>query len=271
MIHDHRPLRPSELADDGAGLDGEVGSAWAVARSLERALDATADSRPGDGFVDRVMAALENEPAPARAAFVAPLQAGPSLASLVASLRAAWHAATQPGLRLRPRATALAYVLAVLLVGGSAVGAAGYGLAGALGWLGPASSPSPSLPVLPGPTSVPPPSRTETLEPGETVGPGETGQPGGGLEPTGRPGATDDHGGGAPGASDDHGGANLTASPTPSPSRTDGHGGGPTPSSGETQTPKPSQTPEATQTAKPSETPKPTSTSGSGSGSGSDG
>lgn len=274
MTEDRRRLDPGELASGEPGLDGEVGTAWSMARTLERSLDATADARPAAGYIDRVMLALADEPTPARAAFTAPLWAGGGLAGLLGSVRAAWHVATEGSLRVRPRATALAYVLAIALVGSSVVGVAGYGLAGALGWLAnPSSTPPPSGPILPGPTSLTAPSPEESQEPGESLEPGETNDAGGEPGDGSNPGATDDHGGGSPGATsgDDHGGATPSGSPRPSSTQGDEHGGSPTPSSGETQTPRPSQTADPSQTPKATESPHPTSTSGSGSGSGSDG
>ena len=119
--------------------------------------------------------------------------------------------ATERGLRAQPRAAALAYVLAVVLVGASVVGVAGYGAAGALNWIAqPPSTPAPSTQALPSPTSWPLPSPTESLEPGESEGPSD--------EPrdTAEPGGPDDNGeGSGEGWIDAHGEGSSTSQSTP--------------------------------------------------------
>ena len=253
-------FRPGELEGaDVAVTDAERAQSYAAARELEQAIGSE-QFHPPAGFANRVMAAVATEPAPRPAGFLAPLQAGLGLAGLVASVRAAWSIALNGvGRPVGARGLALAYVLAVLLVGASLTGAAVYGAAGAMGLLAPDATPRPSL-VAPRPTQAPDPS-SEASEPSGSE------EPSGSIEPSGSPEATeslepsasdhgqtspppgataspresDDHGGatGSPGASDDHGGDSG------SPESSDdagGSGSGPGPGS-PTQSPRPSETP----------------------------
>ena len=241
--------RPAEAdGADAAIHDSELAEAHAAARLLERAMPADPMTRSGD-FVDRVMAAVAMEPAPRAGGFLGAFTAHPGPATFLASIRSAWrtaaHAAGRP---FRIRATALAYVLAVLVAAVSLTGVAAIGTAGALGWFqrdgsqepsGLVTSPEPSPSDEIGPSGSPEPS--ESAEPSESVEPSESSGPGDSLEPGESPRPTSSRAPSAsasPGTSDDHG-------ESPSPSSSDDSSGSGSPS----DTPRPSDTP------KPSETP----------------
>jgi negative regulator of sigma E activity len=236
-------FHPSELADADRQLaDGDLASAWSTARELESALP---NETPGPraGFADRVMAAVAREPVPRPAGFLAALRARPDPGGLASSVVEAWRVARGGrGWPARSRGLALAYVLAVALIGASLTGLAAYGAAGALGFLDADASPTPTvLPTLqptpeasPSPTPTPSPEVTSSPEPSETV------------EPTGShdPEGTDDHGSATPGA---------TAGSLPEASD-EGGGSSPSPSTGE-ESGGPSNTPRPSDAPKPSETP----------------
>ena len=156
-------FRPSEL--DGAdqrATDADLAGAWSTARELEAALPAES-IMPSAGFADRVMAAVALEPAPRPAGFLAVLRDRPGLAGLVASVREAWAVvAGGPGRPIRARGLALAYVLAVLVIGTSLTGVATYGAAGALGLLDGDASPTPTVQESIEPSTTPPPSPSPT-------------------------------------------------------------------------------------------------------------
>ena len=250
------PFRPDELADGGARIpDAELAGSYAAARELEQALSSES-VHPSATFSDRVMTAVAREPVHKPAGFLAPLQRRHGLVGLVASVRAAWGVAVGGGSRpMGSRGLAMAYVLAVLLMGASLTGFAAYGAAGAIGLLTtPDESPTPSL-VEPAPTPSPG-AISETPEPGESGEPGESlepsGSPAGSEEPgdTSAPGTAQPRATSTPRGSDDNGGA------TASPSQDDHGGATQTPGTGEetsggdsgaTQSPKPSDTPEPSQ------------------------
>lgn len=234
-----QPIRPDELDEAGSAYDGASGSdALRMARELESAsiLDPV---QPGAGFVDSVMAAIEQEPAPdAALAIVGPIRRrGPR--GIVESVRAAIAMITLgAGRPLAARAMALAYLVAVGalvlgLSGGAAVGAAG--VLGLLEDRGPEPTPI----VLPSPSRSPDAS-------GDLSTRGPSASPSGSTVPSESPEASDDptaSPSGSPGAS---------ARPTRSPS--------PSPSADESESPGPSETPEASGTPKASDTPEPSGT-----------
>ena len=245
-------FRPDELVGSDKELsDPERAQALAAARELEQALS-THGVHPPAGFTDRVMAAVAREPLPRPTGFLAPLRARHSLAGVVASVRVAWSVAAGSGRPASARGVAMAYVLAVLIIGASLTGVAAIGTAGAIGILSP-DSPRPSI-VINGPTTSPEPS-SDTSEPSESIEPSgslepsespdapESGEPSDSAHPedtnhpdaTATPRSSDDHGDGgsqSPAASDDH--ADASASP-----RSSEDPGG----SGSSQSPKPSETP----------------------------
>jgi len=245
-------IRPADLETEGERLDHEVATAYAVARQLESELLPTEAVTPMPGFAERVMAAVAREPRPRPAAFLAPLRRR-SLAGVRESVATAWRIALGAAMPVQARATALAYVLAVLLVAGSATTIAAYGAAGALGWLGtaPAVSPGPS-----GPDATPAPTNP-LAEPGESTEPSASSDPEDSTGPDGGP-TTDpgDTSGARPSPTSNEGatsspGGTHEDSATPSPSA----------SADATDTPRPSGTPKASQTPEPSKTPSPTSSS----------
>ena len=245
-------FRPGELEGaDQRATDADLAGAWSTARELEAALPAES-IMPSAGFADRVMAAVALEPAPRPAGFLAVLRDRPGLAGLVASVREAWAVvAGGPGRPIRARGLALAYVLAILLIGTSLTGFVTYGAAGALGLLDGDDSPTPTvqeslepstapLPsTSPRPITTPLPTPTESAEPTESADPSESAEPSGSVEPDGSSGPEelDDHGGATPAASDDG-----ASSPAPS-SRRGEDLANPSDTPRPSDTPKPSQPP----------------------------
>jgi hypothetical protein len=238
-------FRPSELdgSEQRAG-DADLAGAYAIARELEASLPSESIG-PSADFTDRVMAAVALEPAPRAAGFLAALRARPGLAGLATSVRAAWAVVGGgPGRPMRARGFALAYVLAVLVIGTSLTGVAAYGAAGALGLFDADASPTPSVQetvapsttpapsASPSPTVTPSPSPTESVEPTKSVEPSESVEPSGSSEPE----ESDDHGGDSPGASDD-------GASSPEPSLDDESAAEPSDTPRPSDTPKPSQTP----------------------------
>ena len=149
-------LHPDELAGESVSAQ-ELGGALEAARSLEAATEVPA-IRPSADFTDRVMARLEAEPAPGPVGYLVPLRRA-GLYGLLASLRQAWGLVGRGARPVAVRATALAYVLAVVIVGTSLTGLAAYGFAGAFGLLGPDRSAAPTQPLdTPSPRVQPTPT-----------------------------------------------------------------------------------------------------------------
>lgn len=234
-----QPIQPDELDESNSGDNGASGydgasdtDALMMARELESAsiLDPV---QPSAAFVDAVMAAIEQEPAPdAALAIVGPIRrSGP--AGFVESVRAAIALLTLgAGRPLAARAMAFGYLvvvgaLALGLSGGAAVGAAGV-----LGLLD-GVEPEPTPIVLPSPSPSPSASVSATL--------GPSASPTGSIEPSGSPGGSED-----PSASPSES-TESSVRPSRSPS--------PTGSPDESETPEPSDTPKASDTPEPSETP----------------
>lgn len=234
-----QPIQPDELDESNSGDNGASGydgasdtDALMMARELESAsiLDPV---QPSAAFVDAVMAAIEQEPAPdAALAIVGPIRrSGP--AGFVESVRAAIALLTLgAGRPLAARAMAFGYLvvvgaLALGLSGGAAVGAAGV-----LGLLD-GVEPEPTPIVLPSPSPSPSASVSATL--------GPSASPTGSIEPSGSPEGSED-----PSASPSES-TESSVRPSRSPS--------PTGSPDESETPEPSDTPKASDTPEPSETP----------------
>jgi hypothetical protein len=260
-------FRPGELDGSDVNLgEADRAAAYAAARELESALPSDPPHSPV-GFADRVMAAVASEPSPVAMGFLAGLLAHPSIRSFIGSLRGAWVvAASGVGRSAGARGLALAYVLAVVVIGTSLSGLAAYRTIGALGLLGVDRSPVPSASV-PSPTSsldgalpvrsADPDASSdlrESAEPTGSTGPAESAEPGGSAEPTESPGPSQSK---APSSSDDSAGspkptaspspsAGATESPSPNPSPSTGddpRGGSPLPSGSPTESPQPSATP----------------------------
>ena len=225
-------FRPDELDGPDADLSGgELAAASAAAREIQAAvpLDSPAPARE---FAVRVMTAIAAEPTPRTGGFLAGLLRHPGLPSLVASVREAWAVgSTSAGRPAGTRGVALAYVLAIVVVGVSLTGAAAYGTAGALGLLGGDRSPTPAVIQ---PSASPEPSAT-LPEPSESAEPSSSADPGHSGEPTSTPGpssiANRSGSSAAPSLS-----TNVGGSPTPSPSGSDDSGGS-------SSSPRPSDTP----------------------------
>ena len=227
--------RPPIHIDDEERLAAEMG------RELE-AMAAQSTARPPAGFVDRVMAAVANEPLPQPARAFGVALAGRHLGAALASVVDAWRVVVGGPTPIGVRAQALALVLVVtvgslLVAGGAAVGAIDLLNAS------PTHTPSPTTPLpsepLPSPSTSPSPSpsvspeRSPDASPGAIEAPERTETPGATqrsetVTPSPTATGTDDHGGGS------GGGGIPTPSPTgedrtPSPTATgtDDHGGGP--------------------------------------------
>lgn len=247
-----RRFDPAELGSD---RQDEVAGALAAARGLDAAANLPPVS-PSSGFADRVMAAIAHEPAPAPAGFLAPLHRRGLLGGFVASVRQAWLSVGGGGRPILVRASALAYVFAVVLAGTSLIGAATVGVAGALGIFEPRPTQS-APPETPGPSLVPEP----TIAPAPSDQPSGESEPPQSEDPSESPDGSDDHGGNSgPGSSDsgsdDSSGPSSTSSGSDDGSGSDGSDSGSDGSgSGSTSTPRPSDTPRPTGTPKPSETP----------------
>ncbi len=201
----------SELADAlqmGRQLESAIDRIGTTLPAVETGFDVATEARGGLG--DRVMAALANEPAPAPTGFLLPLRRAGILGGLLASFRQASVATRGAGRPAPARVAALAYVLVVAFAGLSLTGAATIGAAGALGLLGPSTTPSPE-PSLPAPTIAPPtqvaPVPTPSLPPTTAPVPSPT--------PSESAEASDDNGGnsgpGGGGDDDDNSGPGSSA------------------------------------------------------------
>jgi hypothetical protein len=265
------PLRfdPAEVAGlETNATDAEVSEAMLAARALEGSLSGTSASVPVTAdLADRIMASVRRAPAPRSLGILATLRRRPSPAGVIDTLAIAWQRVMAGG-PLGFRASALAYVAAVVVLAVSISGVAAYGAAGALGVLPHDSrQPDASLPLAtPGALERPEASDEASREPGETEA-GDAGEPADTTEPSQRAGASDDHGGsgsgsGGGGGSDD----GQSAGPTSSGDHSGDGGGGGTPEP--TGTPRASETPHPTGTPNASESHTPSSSSGDSSGSG---
>jgi hypothetical protein len=177
----HRPFHPSELGDIADPLASA--DLLLMARELER-LDG-GPIRPSDGFTDRVLAAIGEEPLPAPMAVAGLAARQGRFGAMVAALRDTWHVAWSGGRPLAVRGQAMAFVLLLIVAVGS-VGAVT--TVGAFNALFPTTnSPSPMLPV-----ASPSPQPAQTAAPTETPEPSSSAEPTGSPEPTetAKPGAT---------------------------------------------------------------------------------
>lgn len=255
------PLRfdPREVAGaDTDATDAELAEAMLAARALEAATP-VAGSAAAPELADRIMTAVRREPAPRALGIVATLRRRPSPRGVLDSLALAWRRVLTGG-PIGVRATAFAYVAAVVILAASISGVAAYGAAGALGVLPRESHrPDASLPLrTPEALESPDATTEETNEPGDSTEPADSAEPSDDAGQSNAPRASDDHGG-ASGGGDGSGDGGGDGSPTASPSSGDDHGGG--------STAEPTGTPRPTQTPEPSRTPQPTSSSSDGSGS----
>jgi uncharacterized membrane protein YgcG len=218
-----------------------------MARELE-AMTMTGAALPTDGFADRVMLAIADEPLPqpVRAFGIALL--GGHVRAAVAAVGDAWRTISSRPAPMFVRAQALALVLVVLA---SSLAVAGGATVGAFGLLANGQrTPTPSgpLPSLALPSASPSPTARPEASPSETPEDSTPPEPSGTTEATETPGShatprptvrtrtpeptatgTDDHGGGGSGSGDGGSGSGSGdgggGGSTPSPTGTDGHSG----------------------------------------------
>jgi hypothetical protein len=268
---DHRDLS----GPDGVPVDDAL-EVSRTARTLEKHA-AAGDIAPSAGFVDVVMAAIADEPAPRPASVLAAAIRRGSLAGIAVALGDSWRVAWGAGRPVAVRAQALAIVAVVMFAVGStaAIGAVGLGRLVAPGPTAqPVGSPDPSTviptsqpsrspePTAPAPTSSPEASETpETASPEASESPeasphaatarpddANTASPAETARPSDRPTSTPE-----PPSKPK---PTPTPEPTESPTPTDV--ASPTPDAPVTPapTPEPTGTPERTATPRPTETPE---------------
>jgi hypothetical protein len=218
------PVHPSDEDRIAAGMEREL-----------EAMTMTSPVLPGDGFADRVMAAIADEPLPQPVRAFGLALVGGHLRSAIAAVGDAWRtiASTPAPLAVRAQALALVLVVAVgslALAGGAAVGA--------MGLLDRDDAPRPSQPapsVAPSPSPSRSPSPSPSPEPTPSASPESTETPeatetpdDSTAAPTSRPRTatptatgTDDHGGNSGSGS----GSGSGSDHTPSPAGTDDHSG----------------------------------------------
>ncbi len=222
------------LGPDGVDGMADLSDAQAAARALETL--AATDVHPSAGFVDRVMAAVADEPVPSPALALGFAVRRRRIGQVFGALHDTWRVAWTGGRPMAVRAQALAFVLVAFLAVGSVGGVAAIGAAGALGLFEQHPTPTLEPAVTATPEPTPSPSETETTGPSESAepSPSESAEPSSveSAEPSDSP----------------------TAAPrTPMPTDSTG----------------PRETPHPTETSGSGETPAPTeSSSGSGSGGG---
>ena len=168
---------PGELsgADPDTG-DADRSEATLAARALEASIP-TSDPVISADLADRIMVAVRREPAPRRIGILATLRRRPSPAGLVESLQLAWARVVTAG-SVAVRATALAYVALVLVLGVSLSGVAAYSAAGALGLFAVPSRGPDATQLVSSPQPLQsPPSEVESPEPSDSAEPAETSEP----------------------------------------------------------------------------------------------
>ena len=246
-----RPTAPLDLGPDEAGL-----------QAVERELEAFADETrlaPSAELIDRIMAAVEEEPTPTPP--VTFLHAVGALALVDAwrawrlNLRVALGTGPATG-RLRMQALAVVVVAALLVgLGGTTVAVGAARLVQAIVTpsvtdLDPTPTPSPEATVRPEATPTPSPSpdasASPEASPGESAEPDESGEP----EESGDDSGSSGSGSSGSGSS---GSGSSGSGRTDDPHETD--------DSDETEDPDETDDPDETATPEPDDTPKPTSTS----------
>ncbi|MEK6719585.1 MAG: hypothetical protein AABZ33_02810 [Chloroflexota bacterium] len=247
-----QPFHDSELDDESAGYG--AGSDRRNALEMGRELESAAvldPIQPTPGFVDSVLAAIAQEPAPRAAIAIGTPLRESGIGGIVASVRAAFAMVSLgAGRPIMARAAALAYLVAVGALGLTLGGGAVLGTAGALGLL---DSPPPSSPiVLPSPSSSPEPSASPTPAPSPSASP----SPSGTVEPSDSP---EPSAAGSPGTSA-RPSASPSGSPSASPSASPSGSPSASPSGSPSGSPDPSETPESSGSPKPSDTPHPSDT-----------
>jgi hypothetical protein len=197
-----------------------------VAAGMARELEAMAMTSPApvsDGFADRVMLAIADEPLPQPVRAFGLALFGGHVRAALAAIGDSWRTISSTPAPLAVRAQALALVLVVVvgsltIAGGAAVGALGLLQNNAPTPSGPPSSqPLPS--AVPSPSPVPTPSASPS--PSTDVGPSQTPD-----DETPEPTETgsDDHGGGSGSGSDTSGSGSGDHTPSPTSTDTSGKG-----------------------------------------------
>ncbi|MEO8273828.1 MAG: hypothetical protein ABI620_07160, partial [Chloroflexota bacterium] len=182
--------RRFEAGELGSERQDELDDALFAAKWLDEAASVP-PATPSSAFGDRVMAAIAEEPTPSPTGFLAPLRRRGFLSGFGASVRQAW-ASVGAGRPALVRASAMAYVLVVVVAGASLVGVGTLGVAGALGVFRPAPTPSPL--ETPGPTIAPVQTSLPEASP-EPPGESAVPEPSESDEPSESPEGSDDHGG----------------------------------------------------------------------------
>jgi hypothetical protein len=277
---------PRDLADPAGAPPGDASQLLVTARLLEQEAR-HGDISPSPDFVDGVMAAIAEEPAPRPwTALVAAVRRG-SLRAVAASIGDAWRVAWGAGRPVAVRAQALAIVAVVTLLLGST---AAIGAVGVSRLVGPVPSQStPPAPTLPLPSASGPAATSDVSAPTPAPTLPPTGDPSTSTDvpspdasispstvPTVTPADTSDSATTAPGQVGGTPRPHPTPTPrttsTPRPTRTQpptpepSHGPSPSPSEEGSPTPVPTSdpserpTPIATPTPQPSATPTPVPT-----------
>jgi uncharacterized membrane protein YgcG len=211
-----------------------------MARELE-AMTMTAAALPGDGFADRVMLAIADEPLPQPVRAFGLALLGGHVRAAAAAVGDAWRTISSRPAPVLVRAQALALVLVVMVGSLALAGGATVGAFGLLANGQPTPAPSNPLPSLAVPNASPSPSprpeetqseapeESSSPEPGDTPDATETPDARETERPTTHPRTpeptatgTGDHGDGGGGGS----GSGDGGGSTPGPTETDDSGGG---------------------------------------------
>jgi uncharacterized membrane protein YgcG len=212
------------------------------ARELEAmTMSITSAVKPSEGFADRVMEAIADEPLPQPVRAFGLALLGGHLRAAASAVGDAWRTISSAPAPMVVRAQALALVLVVLVGSVALAGGATVGAFGVLNGTPPTPGPSVPPPSLEIPSPSPSPSResapietpgesstaepTDTPEATETPDANETNIPT--VRPrTATPTATGDHGGGGgSGSGSGTGSGSGDGGQTPSPTETDGPSG----------------------------------------------
>lgn len=231
MTGPRSPFDPAEVS--GLDLEGEaaeIRAATAAARALEASMSSR-DAAISPDLADRIMVAVRRVPPPRAIGVLDTLRRRPSPAGVLESLGLAWARLVSAG-SVAVRASALAYVALILVIGVSVTGAAAYAAAGAFGLFSQqsrvpdASQPAVTLQPIRSPSrsedaESPEPSEraqpTDTAEPTESAGDEHQGGTGSGDGPSATPGDGEDGGGDASSSSSPSPSSTLRPGETPSP------------------------------------------------------
>ncbi|MEA2548885.1 MAG: hypothetical protein QOE42_1483 [Chloroflexota bacterium] len=222
-------IHPSDEERIAADLARELG---AMTMSIVSAF------KPSEGFTDRVMKAIADEPLPQPVRAFGLALVGGHLRAAASAVGDAWRTITSAPAPMAVRAQALALVLAVLI--GSLAVAAGATVGAIRVFGGTPPTPGPSVPprslVISSPSPSPAPDPTPSEGPVESSTPEPSDSPEPSATPdsqqterptlrprTATPTATDDHGGSGSGS--DSGSGSGGGGETPSPTESDDSSG----------------------------------------------